>query len=187
MKIINLLPKEEQHQLKLDILNQQLKVFWIAVALSLVTFAIIGLAVQQYLSFSLKNVEQKVAQSQASLETSDIRALQEQVIQLNQNVSEIQNVRGQQYQWSVLMREIALIAPADIQLNTLELDRATGQVVLAGQARDRDTVIELWSRLKKNEMFYDVNFPLPNLEQPVNANFTYTFYVNLDQLKHDEL
>lgn len=187
MKIINLLPKDEQHQLKLDIVNHQLRMFWTIIVISVLLFVGLGFATQQYLKLSVKRVDQEIAQNKAKLETADIKALQQQVIKLNQNIKEIKSVRAQQYKWSEVLLEIARVMPDEVQLNSIQIKRATGEIVILGQAEDRETVIEVWSQIKKSSMFKDVNFPLPNLEQPVNGNFTYTFFINLDTIKQDEL
>jgi hypothetical protein len=49
MKTINLLPKDEQHQLKLDVLNRQLRVFWGIILAFAVLFVGLGIGTQQYL------------------------------------------------------------------------------------------------------------------------------------------
>jgi Tfp pilus assembly protein PilN len=187
MKIINLLPKEEQQQLKLDIVNHQLRVFWTIILISIVAFVALGFGTQQYLRLSVKNVDEQIAMNKAKLESADIKALQQQVIKLNQHIKEIKTIRSQQYKWSEVLLEIARVMPAEVQLNSIKIDRATGEVIILGKAENRDTIIEVWSQIKKSSMFYDVNFPLPNLEQPVNGNFTYTFFINLENIKQDEL
>lgn len=187
MKIINLLPKDEQEQLRLDLVNHQLRTFWFIVVISLVIFGGIGLGTQQYLKYALKKVERDIVSTRAKLETADIRATQNQVLKLNENVTEIENIRSQQNKWSEVLLEIARITPDGVQMNSIQIERATGQVDLLGKALDRDTVIEMWANIKKSEMFYDVNFPLPNLEKPEDANFTYTFYIHMDKIKANEL
>jgi Tfp pilus assembly protein PilN len=187
MKIINLLPKDEQRQLKLDMVNHQLRVFWAIILSSIILFVALGFATQQYLRLSVKKVDEQIAVNKAKLESADIKELQQQVLKLNQNIKEIKTVRGQQYKWSEVMLEIARVMPAEVQLNSLQIERATGKIIVLGKAEDRDTVIAVWSQIKKSPMFYDVNFPLPNLEQPVDGNFTYTFFINLENIKQDEL
>lgn len=187
MKIINLLPKEEQRQLKLDIANHQLRVFWIVVFCSLLVLGVMGVGTQQYLRLSVKRIEQDIAQNQAKLETADIKVLQQQVLQLNQNIRELKNVRGQQHKWSEVLLELSRVIPSDVQINSVLITRATGEVIIVGRAQNRDVVIETWSQLKKSPMFADVNFPLPNLEQPINGNFTYTFFINLENIEQNEL
>jgi Tfp pilus assembly protein PilN len=187
MKIINLLPKDEQRQLRLDIINHQLRVFWAIILASMLIFGALGIGTYQYLRLSVNNVDEEIALNRAKLETADIRDLQQQVLKLNQNIKEIKTIRGQQYKWSEVLLEIGQVMPSQVQLNSVEIERGTGKVVILGRAEDRDMVIETWSRLKKSEMFTDVNFPLPNLEQPVNGNFTYTFFIDLEKIKQDEL
>jgi Tfp pilus assembly protein PilN len=187
MKIINLLPKDEQRQLQLDIVNHQLRVFWIIILISITVFVGLGFATQQYLKLSLKSVDEKIALNKAKLETADIKALQQQVIKLNQNTKEIKSIRSQQYQWSEVLLELARVIPGEVELNSIQIKRSTGEIVILGKAQDRDTVIQVWSDIKKSPMFRDVNFPLPNLEQPVNGNFTYAFFINMENIKQDEL
>jgi Tfp pilus assembly protein PilN len=187
MKIINLLPREEQDQLRLDSTNNVVRRFWMTVLLCVVVFLGLGFAAQQYLHIAISNVDSEIDADKKLLESSDIKELQDQVVTLNRSLAEIKSIRNQQYQWSEVVMEISRIMPVRAQLNSLMMDRDTGEVTILGRAENRDVVLEVWSNLKKSAMFSEVNFPLPNLDRPTDSNFTYTFTVNVDKIKHDKL
>lgn len=186
MKIINLLPKEEQKQFQLDVIYHQVQVFWVWVFISFLFFIALGFGAQQFIKLKVQKVEREITKSRAELETADSIAIQKQVVELNQSIREMRTVRGQQYKWSEVLLEIARIMPATSQLSGIQMERMNGQIVIVGKAQDRDSVLAVWAALKKSTLFYDVNFPLPNLEQPTDSSFTFTFYVNLDKIKANE-
>lgn len=186
MKIINLLPKDQQKQLQLDVMTGQVRIFWIWVLTSLLVFLALGVGAQQYLRIKVSSLEKDITKSKAELQTSDSIALQKQVLALNNDIKEVITARNQQYKWSEVLLELARIMPASAQLTGLQMERATAQVVILGKAKNRDSVLEVWAELKKSKLFYDVNFPLPNLEQPTDSSFTFTFYVNLDLIKAND-
>ncbi len=183
MKKINLLPKPEQQELKLQLFSQQLLKFWILIAASLVVFFLLTKATQIYLNRTVSDTQNKISQNKALLNSSDYRDLQRQILAINSNIKEIENLEDHHYYWSNALIELARLIPPNMQLNNIDFDSITGKIQINGQAQNRDAVIGLWSNIIKSEYFKNINFPLANLEKAKLPDFTYTFFINKDKFK----
>lgn len=183
MKIINLLPKEAQKEVTLEFLSGRLLMFWVAVIVSLLIFLAAALGTNFFLMNNISQTQTEIEQNRALLNSADYKELQETILTLNSGIKEINNLKTQHYYWSKAFIAFANLAPTTVQLNQILLDRETGRVDIAGQARTREDVIELWARIIKSDFFHGINFPLSNLEKATTANFTFTFYVNEDKIK----
>ena len=182
MKTINLLPKEEQKEILLEFLFSHFSFFWIVAIGSLLVFLGLVFGMKIYLNSKIQSTQAQITASQATLNSTDYKGLQDQVLQLNGSIREINNLITQRYYWSKALVALSDLVPSDVQLNQVLLDRVTGRIDISGQAATRESVITLWSAVIKSEYFKNINFPLANLEQAKVANFNFTFYVNKDKI-----
>jgi Tfp pilus assembly protein PilN len=185
MKLINLLPKSENRELRLQLISQQLISFWIYVIISLAIFFLLALSVTFFLRGEIAKNNNIVEEKKAELASSNTQQLESRVVGLNSQIKAIDNLQENHYNWSSVLIELGKVTPSDAKLNVINLERATGKVEVSGNASDRDSVIEFWSNVKKSKYFRNINFPFNNLEKENNATFTYTFYVNLEMIKND--
>lgn len=183
MKRINLLPKSEQQEVRLQFFTKQLVVFWLWVLISLLLFLIITLVVQSYLKGQVTSIDTQINADRQVLKSSDNEILKQQVGDLNNQISNLKNLSAQHYYWSKALAELGNLLAADMQVDLLSLDRASGKVEIRGTAGTRDSVLKFWSDIHKSAYFKNINFPLSNLEKPVSDSFTFTFYVNPESLK----
>jgi len=183
MKQVNLLPKIEQRELKLQFYAERMLAFWIWVACSIAVFFVLSLLTVFYLNRMMNETQTQITQNKALLDSSDFKDLQNQIILLNRNIKEINNLQTHHYFWSNALIELSSLVPPEMQLNQIGFSQATGKIQIIGQAKTREKVIEFWANVIKSEYFKNINFPLTNLEKATNPDFTYTFSVNPDKFK----
>jgi hypothetical protein len=182
-KRINLLPKDEQRQLNWDLLSAHMISFWVMILISLAALLLLALGQRLYLSRQMSRYDAQIEQQKKVLASSDNEALRTQVVDLNNQVKAINNLRDSHLNWSDVFVAIADITPGDVQFNQINIDRATGRVDVVGQAKLRDSILEFWSNVIKSDEFENINFPLSNLEKPTDGAFNFTFYVKKDQIE----
>jgi Tfp pilus assembly protein PilN len=182
MKIINLLPKDSQKEVTLEFVSDRLLVFWVWVIISLLIFLALAFGARIYLQRKNSQIDSQISQNQGVLNSADFKGLQDEVVTLNNGIKQINNLKSHHDYWSKALIAFANLTPQTVQLNQLTLDRETGRIDIAGQARTREDVIELWSRIIKSDYFHGINFPLSNLERANIANFSFTFFVNHDKV-----
>jgi Tfp pilus assembly protein PilN len=185
MKLINLLPKSENRELKLTLLGQQLINFWIYVSLSLVVFFVLALAVNVFLRSEITKNNHEIESKKQELASSNTQQLEARVQALNNQIRAIDSLQENHYNWSQVMLELSRVTPEDVRLNLVNFERSTGKVEVTGNGATRDAVIEFWANVKKSKYFRNINFPFSNLEKDKNAQFEYSFYVNFDSIKND--
>jgi Tfp pilus assembly protein PilN len=185
MRIINLLPKEELHNLKVESMSNQTLRFWLSVIAVLVLVFGISLGAKFYLTQKIASSEASIAEKKASLSTASIKKLEQEVLALNQQVNLIQTLRADHYNWSRALIEVAQLSNGGITLTSLQMDRVTGKVTVQGEASDRDNVLQFWNAVRSSYLFTDIDFPLTNLEKDAGANFSFNFFVKPEELKKE--
>ncbi|HEX5430098.1 MAG TPA: PilN domain-containing protein [Patescibacteria group bacterium] len=181
MKVINLLPKSQKKELELEFISHQILVFWIMVIITLVMFVAVAWVFKFYIAQVIASNDQLVAESQAKVGSAEYKSLHDQIIGLNGSAADIKNLARHHYDWSGALYQLSGLVPAEVQLNDLQFDAATGKVDIDGQARTRQDVLDLWANITNSQYFSKINFPLSNLEKPVNSNFSFSFYANKDK------
>ncbi|MBI4049548.1 MAG: hypothetical protein HY395_01890 [Candidatus Doudnabacteria bacterium] len=180
---VNLLPKIEQKDIHFELAYHQLTNFWLWVLGSLVLLIIIGQLSAWQIKSWIKTADAELAASRESLNTASNQELQKQVLLLNQEIANIDQLRSAHYAWSDALIELGSILPADMVVDILSLNRVSGQVDITGFVRNRESVIKFWSDMHKAKYFKDINFPLSNLEQPLDTPYQFTFFINEEQIK----
>lgn len=183
MKLINLLPREEQKELRMEIISSQVTSFWVFAVLSLGALFALSFAAEVLIKQGIDNENEAIAAQKRSLEAADIREVERDVTVLNNNIRTIKNLQTQHYYWSKALVEIGNLTPIDMSFDLLSLDRTTGKVEVSGSATNRTSVIEFWANVKKSALFRNIDFPLANLEKANNGTFQYSFFVNEAEIK----
>ena len=183
MKQINLLPKDEQRELKLLFFADDLLRFWIWIIISLLLFGGVTFLAKEYLNRQVADTEGQISLQKQILKSEDNELLKQRVEELNYEVSTIKNLQLHHYYWSESLKELATLLPVDITLNLLTMDRTTGLVEIEGVAGSRDSVLKFWSDMHRSEFFKDIDFPLANLNSATDDPFTFSFYIQPEKLK----
>jgi Tfp pilus assembly protein PilN len=184
MKLINLLPKAEQRELKLQSFADQLTMFWICAIVSIVFFVALTYTAKIYLEGQMTETESQIAVEKQVLKSSDNELLKKQVETMNAQIAGIKNLQSQHYNWSAALMELARLIPPDMIIDTLDAERATGEIHIEGMSATRESVLLFWANMHKSEYFGDINFPLSNLNFPTNDPYEFTFYVVPEAIKN---
>jgi Tfp pilus assembly protein PilN len=185
MKTINLLPKKDQKEITLELITHQLINFSVWVIVSMLIFFLIEFTTETKLKQGITSTDNEITQNKAALKSAANQQLENQVLTLSNEIKLVQTVRQQHYYWSNALIELGDLIPADIVIDILSLDRATGKVEIAGTAADRESVLKFWSEIYKSKHFKNINFPLTNLEKSSDSPFNFTFYINSDEIKKE--
>ena len=183
LKKINLLPKTEQKNLRLQFFGDQLLFFWIFVIGSLFLFIGLTYIAKAYLTAQVAEVESKISLGKAELKSSDNELLKQKVDSLNGQISILKNLNNQHYYWSGALVELGNLLPPDITLTEVHMDRVGGKVSIKGVAGKRESVLQFWSNVYKAQYFKGIDFPLANLDAETNDPFSFDFYINTDKVK----
>ncbi len=183
MKRINLLPKTQQQEVRLQLFANRFILFWLGILISLAIFLIALVAGRVYLTGKSEEVSTSAAAKQQLLQSSDNESLTRQIRQLNDQIDNFKTLNANHYYWSKALIELGNLLPPDVAVDLLTLERTTGQVDIKATAGTRDSMLTFWSRLHKSDYFKNINFPLSNLNLPVNDPFTFQFEIKPEVIK----
>lgn len=182
-KYINLLPSEQQSQMRLASVNSQILSFGIWLILSaLVTLTILFVS---FLFFRgrLSNLNDEVIVQTKVLEEVRQTAVQKEAEIYNLNLKNFETLTKAQDKWSQIMMEIGRKLPPDMSVDVLKIDRLEKKVEISGRAGSRVSVLSYRQYLIDSPYFQNINFPLSNLEKATNVNWKYRFYIKPNSLK----
>lgn len=183
MKQINLLPKSEQKDLKLQFFSEQLVRFWIWVLISLALFLGLTYLAKEYLNSQIADTDGLIALERQILRSDDNEQLKLEVEGLNNQMLSIRSLSNQHYYWSEALIELARLLSPDVHLDLVVMDRASGKVQIQGTAGNRENVLKFWADVHKSEYFKNIDFPLANLNRATQDPFTFNFFINAEKLR----
>lgn len=176
-KFVNLLPPEEQKQLKLQELNRELLSFAFWLGLSFLVFIALLYAGRVFLRSELAATTQQVAAETTALTDLQEAGLPAEVEKFNLNLANFRTLTAKHETLAPVLLELAQLLPPDLTLSSLSLERKSRKVEIAGRAGSRKSVLILRRNLLTSPSFSNVNFPLSNLEKATDLPFSYRFYL----------
>lgn len=176
-KYINLLPPENQKQIRLARINTQILSFGIWVFISLLVFAATLFTTLLFLQGHLQASSEEVAQKTKALAEVKEASVRNEVEEYNNNLNNFEILQSANQAWSRVLIETAANLPPDMTIDTLTISRQDRKVELLGHARSRNSVLQFRRSLLNSSMVSGINFPLANLEKPADLKWKYRFYV----------
>ncbi|MDP2933283.1 MAG: PilN domain-containing protein, partial [bacterium] len=177
-RYINLLSSSDQKDIRLEKVNAALlnSYFWLG--LSLLALIALLCGGRFFLKFEISQMQDKIALQQQAVSTEQNQKLKKQLNDFNARLRNLVNLDEHQALWSEAVINFARLVPKDVAIDSFIADRQTGRIKIAGQAKTRESVLQLRNNLLGSEYFRDVNFPLSNLTRATNVNFRYNFFIN---------
>lgn len=182
MKIINLLPKIRQEELRYErMFESMLIVLWLTVA-SFVFVIGAQLVVKIYLERASSNVASDIQNLKNQVSKGENEQLKKRIAVINNYIADYKNL-SYVPKWSKALESFAKLPPEEVGINTLNLDLKTKSVRIQGFAPKRENVIELYNNIKNSKDFKDIDYPLQNVAKPVENDFHFNFYISDELIK----
>ncbi len=134
--MLNLLPPKQKKELRLNLLNQTITIFGIAVILAFLTLALLLLVVQAFLDINLKGVESDLFSQQAKKEAREIDDLERKIKNLNKELVFLDSIQKEKNTFSLLLEDSAEDIPYGVQVKNFSINKSR-QVNLRGLAITR--------------------------------------------------
>ena len=64
---------------------------------------------------------------------------------------------------------------SEVEVDTLEIDRETGKITVTGYSAMRESLLAIKETLEKSPDYKDIDFPLSNLTDPKDIDFSFNF------------
>ncbi len=179
MKVINLLPKSRQQELRYEITLHSL---WVLVGLSLTSFALVFLvqfATKFYLQIEAGVIKDEVAQLQAQVNKQQNNDIKAKIKVANDLVSDYKNLSDSSPKWSKVIKAFSVLPPAGVRIISFTIDTQKKTITITGFAPTRELVIQFYNNILQDTAdFSDIDYPLENVAEATNNSFHFSFKIN---------
>lgn len=175
---LNLLPKNEQEELKIEFNIRFLKFFGISIlAILLISAALLfivywGLKIQT--TANKKNLE--IIQTGES--GKKIIFMEQKIREINNKTSKISQIQNSLIDPLPIFYKIVSLIPEGIILKNINIDFEKKEVNSSGHADLRENLINFQDNLEKSDFAKDISRPLSDLLKQKDINFTINFKLN---------
>lgn len=167
----NLLPLKEKKELLTRKTQKIIIIFIFLFSLFLLSLILSLLAIKFYVAS--ENFLQKTLFETAKqeLESPKNQALREEIVSLNQDVSQILSFYQERINLTNVLEKITKAMPPNISLRSFSYEERTLLIKLTGFAPTREELALFRENLKKREEFSNISFPPQNWVKATDINF----------------
>jgi hypothetical protein len=184
MRLINLLPKPRQYELRYDAM---LRGLWVFITMSIFSFALVFLAqlgTKFYLQMEANVFASEISELQGQVSKRENADLKTKIKAVNDIVADFNNLSSSSPKWSKVVAAFAPLPPPGTRISSMVIDSNKKAIAITGYANTREDVIQLYNNILNDSAdFYNVDYPLENVLKPTNINFHFNFSIQ-DKLLH---
>lgn len=174
MIFINLLPPDKKIVVKRDLIFTLLiSTLEFFVILAVLTSSVL-VAGKTVLENNFNN-----AVGQNALINKNFGLINRDIRQYNDQFTDTENLFNQSLNWSHFLLDIGELVSTAVSLRNLSLNPETKKIIIVGFASQRNDLIDLLERLKKNDNLLRVESPISNLFSRTNIVFEITADLNM--------
>lgn len=151
--------------------GMELLVIIIFIATSLLSF-------QWIQKIELDSAENDILYNNKKKEFDRIKEYDDRFSQINDLLGYYEKMQKSQIHWIYFFERLTPIVPAGVTFS--EMTNKNFQIILSGNASERDVLLELKNNLEKEECFEEVNLPLSNLVSKSDISFQMEFNLKKD-------
>jgi len=178
MRLINLLPKARQRELRYDAM---LRGLWVFISMSIFSFAmvfLVQLGTKFYLQMEANVFAKEILNLQGQVSQTENSELKTKIKTVNDTVLDFNNLADASPKWSKVVAAFAPLPPEGTRINTMIIDSGRKAINITGRGETRENVIQLYNNiLADSENFYNIDYPLENVAKPADITFHFTFFI----------
>jgi Tfp pilus assembly protein PilN len=178
MRRLNLLPKSKQQELASEKLFYALSVASIIASAIVLIGILTQIGVYLYLKNNLKTVSAQVEDLKRSANKTQNAEIKKKINAVNVTLEDFANLSKKMPQWSKVLHAFVKQIPPGVKITNFTADKDKKEITIIGYSPTRSAVIDLYNNISADkEHFKDINYPLENVAQPTDVQFTFTFYI----------
>lgn len=184
MRIINLLPKDRQEEIKYEVIFHG----WVVlVIMSVAAFACVFLAqfaTKFYLVGRMQVLAAEIQAAKQQVNKEENASLKEEIQGINNTISDFKTLAEAAPKWSKAIKAFVKIPPTGVQIKSVSLASAGNTISVSGFSPTRELVIQFYNNvLNDPKEFYNIDYPLENVASPKNISFHFTFNFRPELIK----
>jgi len=178
MKVINLLPKVKQQELRYEELFHSIGVASGLFVAILIAALVMQLGLSAYLTHVKSTTEKSTERIKQAIDKQDNNEVKAKIKLINAQMTDFKSLVDSTPAWSRVLLALAKQVPEGVKINNFAADIATKKITINGQSPTREQVIALYNNISQaHEDFRDIDYPLENVAKPVDVNFHFTFFI----------
>ncbi len=184
MKIINLLPRHKQQELRYeDLFHSVFRACGVAV-LILLAVLIAQIGEKFYLNYSAQNFVTETESIRKATNKSENTQLKETIKLSNAQMTDYKTLTDTVPNWAHVLADFASQVPPGVTINGFSASMETKKIMITGQSPTREAVIQMYTNINGDTAnFKDIDYPLENVAKPTDVTFHYSFTVKDEALK----
>ncbi|MCK4967793.1 MAG: PilN domain-containing protein [Candidatus Aenigmarchaeota archaeon] len=133
-------------------------------------------------SYILNNVFYPSATSLVRTISIGNQSFDQQIKQVNQKISAIQDVQKNNLNWLLTITSFIELVPDNVHITNLFIDQNNQRVNIYGTAKTRNELLAFKNNLTNSNVVIDLQSPLSNLLKQTDINFQFIAKLNLDKI-----
>lgn len=184
MRIINLLPKIKQQDLRYEMVFHSIVRFFVLSGASFVLVLLALLGTRVYVKTQSAHIDQQTQAIKNFANKQENAQLRNQVKGVNTLMADFQTLSDATPRWSKVLLAFTPLVPQEVKIQTFSADFKKKQISIIGFSPTREAVIALYNNINKDDKdFFNIDYPLENVSKPQDISFHYTFSVKDELLK----
>lgn len=168
MITLNIISPELKNEIRLKNIYQIMKKSFILIGIFLIFYSIVLTSSKFILKSYLGEINQKNTSANEATEKT-IKTVDD----INKKLNEVTAIQKEEINWLSLLELISNNTSDEIRYDKVLMDKNNG-LTLSGQSKTRDGLIGIKKFLDERAFLYDINFPISNLLEKEDINFTIT-------------
>lgn len=184
MKIINLLPKAKQEELRYEELFHSVGVAAVLAVAILVAGLVTQLGLRVYLNHQHNVIANDIEQIKRAIDKQENNEIKSKIRLTNAQMNDFKSLAESTPAWSQVLLAFSSLVPEGVKINQFTADLTARKITINGQSPTREQVIALYNNISQADKdFKDINYPLENVAKPTNVTFHFTFFIQDSLLK----
>lgn len=177
--MINLLPPQQREELLAEEKFKLILTLGIIILAFLLSLILILFLIKISLSTDLEIQKIYFEQRKKELETLGIQELEERIKDYNLTLSKLKTFYQDKADLISILEKIFQALPQGTYLTSLNFNPQISQFSLTGFSPSREILLQFKENLEKTAGFKEIDFPVQNLIQTTNIDFSVNFKINL--------
>ena len=120
--------------------------------------------------------------SQTILVVPSTRSYANSIVEVNKQIDFVHKIQDEFIPWSNLIKNLSLMASADINFYYLKVDSSDKTIKIKGNAALRDGLLNLKQKMESSKYFHDIEFPIKNILEKENIDFEIKAKLNIKNI-----
>lgn len=173
---MNLLPIRQRKKVKLEFIYQNIIFSGLILVLLILILTVFLGGFLIFLNFKYHSIEKKIIIEQSRIIQSEtIKGMERKVKEINKELTELEQIQIKQSNLYQVLENITQDLLLEVEVQSLEIDRETGKITVAGYSAFRENLLAIKETLESSPQYKNIDFPLSNLTNPKDIDFRFSF------------